>query len=77
MKILKNSLIMLLFTFFGCNSDQSNFDVITEEESFSVNQANSVTTYSLEEILNGIRKWDTLRVAIQMSYWSILKITML
>lgn len=60
MKNLKISLIIILFTIFGCNSDQSNLDV-TEEENISINQANSVTAYSLEEILNGIRKWDSLR----------------
>lgn len=61
MKILKNSLIILLFTFFGCSNDQSNFDIITEEENISINQISSFSAYSLEEILNGIRKWDTLR----------------
>lgn len=61
MKILKNSLIILLFTIFGCNSDQSNFDIISEEENISLNQTNSVTAYSLEDIVNGIRKWDSLR----------------
>lgn len=61
MKILKNSLIILLFTIFGCNSDQSNFDVITEEEDISINQTKSVSAYSLEDIVNGIRKWDSLR----------------
>ncbi|MEG0916993.1 MAG: hypothetical protein RSF68_08275 [Myroides sp.] len=61
MKILKNSLIILLFTIFGCNSDQSNFDAMTEEENSSINQTNSISAYSLEEILNGIRKWDSLR----------------
>ncbi len=61
MKIVKNSLILLLFIIFGCNSDQNNFDVITEQENNSINQTNSVSVYSLEEILNGIRKWDTLR----------------
>jgi len=60
MKIIKNSLIILLFTIFGCSSDQSNFDVITEEENVSLNQTNSVTAYSLEDIVNGIRKWDSL-----------------
>jgi len=61
MKILKYSLIMLLFTIFGCNSDQNNLDIITEEEHFTAHQTNSISTYSLEEILNGIRKWDSLR----------------
>lgn len=61
MKILKNSLIILLFTIFGCNSDQSNFDAMTEEENSSINQTNSISAYSLKEILNGIRKWDSLR----------------
>lgn len=61
MKILKNSLIILLFTILGCNTDQNNLDIITEEESISFNQTNSVADYSLEEILNGIREWDSLR----------------
>ncbi|KAA5531755.1 hypothetical protein [Paenimyroides baculatum] len=61
MKILKYSLIMLLFTIFGCNSDQSNLDVVTEEEHVTTYQTNSVSVYNLEEILNGIRKWDSLR----------------
>lgn len=61
MKILKNSLIILLFTIFGCNNDHNNFDVISEEENISINQTKSVSAYSLQEILNGIRKWDTLR----------------
>lgn len=60
MKIIKNSLIILLFTIFGCNSDQSNFDIITEQEQNSFYQTNSISAYSLEEILNGIRKWDSL-----------------
>ena len=62
MKILKNSLIILLFTFFGCSSDQSNLDVIIEEQNNSIYQTNSVATYSLEEVLNGMRKWDSLRI---------------
>lgn len=61
MKILKYSLIIILFVIFGCNSDQSNLDVVTEEERVANYQTNSVSAYSLEEILNGIRKWDTLR----------------
>lgn len=61
MKILKYSLIIILFIIFGCNSDQSNLDVVTEEERVANYQTNSVSAYSLEEILNGIRKWDTLR----------------
>lgn len=61
MKILKYSLIIILFIIFGCNSDQSNLDVVTEEERVITHQTNSVSAYSLEEILNGIRKWDTLR----------------
>lgn len=61
MKILKNSLIILLFTIFGCNSDQSNIGIITEEENNSIKQTNSIADYSLEEILNGMRKWDSLR----------------
>jgi len=61
MKILKNSLIILLFTIFGCNSDQSNIGIITEEENNSIKQTNSIADYSLEEILNGIRRWDSLR----------------
>ena len=60
MKIIKNSLIILLFTIFGC-SDQSNVDFIKEEENISIKQTNSEADYSLEEILNGIRKWDSLR----------------
>ncbi|RRA95428.1 hypothetical protein [Paenimyroides viscosum] len=62
MKILKNSLIILLFTFFGCSSDQSNLDIIIEEQNNSIYQTNSVATYSLEEVLNGMRKWDSLRI---------------
>lgn len=61
MKILKNSLIILIFTIFGCSNDQSNVDIITEEENIHINQTNSISNYSLEEILNGIRKWDSLR----------------
>lgn len=61
MKILKYSLIILLFTIFGCNSDQSNLDVFTEKEHVTNYQTNSVSVYNLEEILNGIRKWDSLR----------------
>lgn len=61
MKSLKNSLVILIFIIFGCNSDQSNFDVITDQENSSIKQTNSVTDYSLDEILNGMRKWDSLR----------------
>lgn len=62
MKILKYSLIMLLFTIFGCNSDQNNLDISeVEEEEGNTYKTNSVSAYSLEEILNGIRKWDSLR----------------
>jgi len=61
MKILKNSLIILLFTIFGCSNDQSSFDIITEEENISINQTSSISAYSLEEILNGMRTWDNLR----------------
>jgi len=61
MKILKNSLVILLFTIFGCSSDQNNLDIITEEERVNTYQTNSVSEYSLEEILNGMRKWDNLR----------------
>lgn len=61
MKILKNSLIILIFTIFGCSNDQGNVDIITEEENIHINQTNSISNYSLEEILNGIRKWDGLR----------------
>lgn len=61
MKILKNSLVILIFTIFGCSNDQSNLDIITEEENIHINQTNSISNYSLEEILNGIRKWDSLR----------------
>ena len=61
MKILKNSLVILLLIIFGCNGDQSSQDIITEDENISINETNSVTAYSLEEILNGIRKWDSLR----------------
>lgn len=81
MKILKNSLIVLLFTIFGCNSDQSNVDVIKEEENISINQTNSETDYSLEEILNGIRKWDSLRnspdeILVQFENYNALNLDM-
>lgn len=61
MKILKNSLVILLFAIFGCNSDQSNVDIITEEENNSIKQTSSVTDYSLDEILNGMKAWDNMR----------------
>lgn len=52
MKILKYSLIMLLFTIFGCNSDQNNLDISeVEEEEGNTYKTNSVSAYSLEEIL--------------------------
>lgn len=61
MRIYKLFLIIILLISFGCNSDQSNLDVIKEQENISVNKTNSVTAYSLEDVLNGIRKWDSLR----------------
>lgn len=76
MKILKYSLIIILFIIFGCNSDQSNLDVVTEEERVANYQTNSVSAYSLEEILNGIRKWIHC-ATVRLQYYLILKITML
>lgn len=61
MKILKNSLIILLFMIFGCNSDQNNLDIENDRGNTSINQTSSAKTYTLEEILKGMRSWDSLR----------------
>lgn len=60
MKILKATLLLVILTFAACNTDQSVIDH-SHEDSKNVLKQKSNTEYSLEEVLNGIRKWDSLR----------------
>jgi len=53
-------LIFAILTFSACNTEQSVIDY-AYEESQNVLQQKSYTEYSLDEVLNGIRKWDSLR----------------
>ncbi len=60
MKSFKLSLLIILLALLGCNNDQSATDCVNEQKQ-NVLQYKTNADYSLEEILNGIRKWDSLR----------------
>ncbi len=60
MKILKATLVFIILTFVACNNDHSTIDY-SIEESQDLLQQKSNAEYTLQEVLNGISKWDNLR----------------
>lgn len=61
MKTLNFFLVILLLIILSCNSDQNHLDIVIEDKDISIKQTNNVLAYSLEDILGGIQKWDSLR----------------